>query len=502
MTIKRQDRDNIHRSDSLVDAELQRELDEALGETSIEELLEESVERPAAAQSADGVRVGTVIDVQKDAVFVDFASKTQGIIPAEQFADEPLPEIGSPIEVTVEGYDSADGLLLLSRKGAVLAATWETLEVGQVVEGLVTGHNKGGLTLKVHGIDAFMPVSMIDMNRTEDMAPLVNTKMRCEVIEIDRRRESITVSRRAVLAREAAEARQHTLDTLAEGKVVKGVVRSIMPYGAFVDIGGVDGLLHVSDMSHRRIEDPNEVVSPGQQIEVKVLKFDRQAERISLGLKQVLPDPWDGVEGKYPVDEIVTGRVTRLADFGAFVELEEGVEGLIPISEMSFTRRIKHPSDVLAEGETTRVRVMKVDPQQRRISLSLKRVGDDPWTGASVRWPVDSIVRGPVTRLADFGAFVELAEGVEGLIHVSELDAGRVRAVSDVVRAGDVVDAKVIAVDEDRRRISLSIKALKADPNYTGDADDSEPPEPQPKRPRPRRGGLDGGPDWLGLLKQ
>lgn len=498
MAIQRQDRDNIHRTSASLDPALQRELDEALGDMSIEDLL--AAEETAESETrAEGVRVGTVLDIQGDDIFVDLGGKTQGLLPAQQYADEPLPEIGAPVEVTIEGYDDADGLLLLSREGAVLAATWETLDVGQIVEAFVTGHNKGGLELKFNGIDGFMPVSLIDMNRTEEMAPFVNTKLKCEVLEIDRRRESVTLSRRAVLQREAEEARADTLSTLAEGKVIKGIVRSIMPYGAFVDLGGVDGLLHISDMSHRRIEDPHEIVSEGQQIEVMVLRVDLDNERISLGLKQALPDPWDGVEEKWPADELVTGRITRLADFGAFVELAEGVEGLVPISEISFERRIKHPSDVLTEGDTIEVRVLKVDPGAKRISLSVKRVGDDPWTGASVRWPMASTAEGIVTRLTDFGAFVELAPGVEGLVHISELSENRVRSVSEAVREGETVQAKVLEVDEDRRRISLSIKALRLDPNYTGQA--SAEPEPQvaKQRKRPLRGGLDG-PNWNDLL--
>jgi len=501
MSIKKQDRDNFHRSDGRLDDALQRELDDALGDMSIEDLLDAKPGSQTDAQRPDGVRAGKVIDIQGDDIFVDFGGKSQGLLPAAQYADEPLPEIGSTVEVTIEGYDNADGLLILSREGAVLAATWDTLDVGQVVEAYVTGSNKGGLELKFNGIDGFMPVSLIDMNRTEEMAPFVNTKLTCEVIEIDHRRESVTLSRRAVLQREAAEAKERTLATLTEGKIIRGVVRSIMPYGAFVDIGGLDGLLHISDMSHRRIEDPHEVVSEGQQLEVMILRIDPDSEKFSLGLKQVLPDPWDGAEGKWPVDDVVTGRVSRLADFGAFVELEEGVEGLVPISEMSFERRIKHPRDILNEGDTVKVRVLSVDPAAKRISLSVKRVGDDPWTGASVRWPAGANVQGIVTRLADFGAFVELTPGIEGLIHISELAENRVRTVSEVLREGQSVEAKVLEVDEDRRRISLSIRALKLDPSYTGEGtDEAETPEPERKRKRPLRGGLEG-PNWTDLLR-
>jgi small subunit ribosomal protein S1 len=492
MSIQRQNRDNIHRSDGPLDAALQRELDDALGDASIEDLLDaEQPSRQPGGTSPDGVRTGTVIAIQGDDIFVDFGSKSQGILPGAQFADEPLPAVGDPVEVTIEGYDESEGLMILSREGAVLAATWDTLDRGQIVEAFVTGSNKGGLELKFNGIDAFMPVSLIDMSRTEDMAPFVNQKLVCEVMEIDYSRESVTLSRRAVLEREAAVAKAETLLTLAEGQVVSGVVRSIMPYGAFVDIGGLDGLLHISDMSHRRIEDPHEIVTEGQKVEVMILKMDAENDRISLGLKQALPDPWEGADVRWPVDDLVTGRVTRLADFGAFFELAEGVEGLIPISEMSFERRVKHPSEVLEEGQTTQVRVMSVDLVAKRISLSLKRVGDDPWTGASVRWPVDSVVEGVVTRLESFGAFVELAPGIEGLVHISELGEQRIRSVSEAVREGEQVRAKVLSVDEDLRRISLSIKQLVTDPSYTGSEVAAAPAPPPQKRKRPLKGGLD-----------
>lgn len=528
MTINKQDRQNLHRNDGQLDDELQKELDDALGDMSIEQLIEADSTSQPVAKRADGVKIGTVIDIQGDDIFVDFGGKTQGLLPAAQFADDPLPEIGSKVEVTIEGYDGSEGVLLLSRPGAVLAATWATLRPGQIVEAFVTGQNKGGLEVKFNGIDGFIPVSMIDMNRTEDMGPFVGTKLKCEVLEVDTDRESVTLSRRAVMERESAEKRKETMLTLAEGKIVRGVVRSIMPYGAFVDIGGVDGLLHISDMSFRRIEDPHEVVKEGQQIEVKILKVDREAEKFSLGLKQVMPDPWTGADTKWPPNEVVTGRVTRLADFGAFVELEEGVEGLVPMSEMSFTHRVKSASEVVTVGDTIKVRVLSVDMARKRVSLSLKRVGDDPWMGASARWPVGTTVDGVVTRLADFGAFVELTSGVEGLVHISELSDQRVRAVNEAVREGEAVKAKVLDVDEERHRISLSIRAIKIDPNYTGAASAKvaagaasaaapaagaasapaaaaqppvvEPPKPEKKRKTALKGGLDG-PDWMGLLK-
>ena len=506
MSINKQDRGNIHRTDNQLDAELQKELDEALGDMSIEDLLDiDTAAQPGRAGKGEGVRTGTVIDIQRDDIFVDFGSKSQGVIQAVQFGDEPLPKVGDSIEVTVERYDPAEGLLILSREGAVVAATWGSIRPGQLVEAFVTGANTGGLELKFNGIRGFMPMSMIDMARTEDTSPYMNTKMTCEVVDVDRQRKSVTLSRRKVIEAHAAEMRVKVLADLAEGKIVTGTVRSIMPYGAFVDLGGVDGLLHVSDMSYRRVEDPKEIVQVGQKVEVMILKLDRENDRISLGLKQVQPDPWLGAAEKWPADTIVTGRVTRLADFGAFVELEAGVEGLVPISEMSFEKRIKHPGEVLAVGDTPQLRVLAVDPQRKRISLSVKRVGDDPWVGASVRWPAGSVVEGVVKRMESFGAFVEIAPGVEGLVHVSEASENRLRHVSEALKEGQLIKAKVQSVDEQQRRISLSIKALRGDPNFTGEGIDegiqapSETPAPQKKRKTPLRGGLEG-PDWSKFL--
>lgn len=479
-----------------LDAELQRELDEALGGLSLEEVIDAEERGRDSAVGArtgtgEGVRTGRVVAIQGDDIFVEMGGKSQGLLPAGQFKDEPLPEVGDIVEVTIEKYDPSEGLLMLSRLGAIQAAAWETLEEGQVVEARVTGHNKGGLEVSIDGIVGFMPISQIELFRVEDLKPYVNQKLRCQVTDIDRAEQNVIVSHRAMLEQEAAEARERTWQNIAEGQVVDGTVKNIMPYGAFVDVGGIDGLLHVADMSHSRVEDPKTVVHEGQQLQVMVLKVDRETRRISLGLKQALPDPWEQVAAKYTVDDIVVGRVTRLAEFGAFVELEPGVEGLVPISEMSFTQRISHPREVLDEGRPVKLRVLNVEIERRRIALSLKRVGDDPWVGASVRWPKGSIVEGAVKRIADFGAFVEITAGVEGLVHISELSDQRVRAVSDVVQEGQTVQAKVLDVDEDQRRIALSIKQALASPEYTGPAETEEPPPPPTKRKKPLKGGLD-----------
>ncbi|HHH76286.1 MAG TPA: S1 RNA-binding domain-containing protein, partial [Phycisphaerae bacterium] len=344
--------DNLYLDDSL-----EQEIADALGGMSVEEILE-SEEKTAYGHSETGVRKGRVISIQGDDIFVFFGGRTQGVLPASQFADEPLPAEGDVVEVTIEGFEGSEGLLLLSRKGAVLAATWDSLEKGAIVEGRVTGLNKGGLELKVGGVRAFMPISQVDLNRIEDLTPYLNRKLICEVTELDRSDNNVVVSAKKVLAREAAHLKEQTLQAIQVDDIVSGTVRSIMPYGAFVDIGGIDGLLHVSDMSHSRVEDPASIVQPGQQVEVKILKINTDTGKISLGLKQTLTDPWEVAEVTWPAGDVVTGKVTKLMDFGAFVELAEGVEGLVPMGELTFERRVKSASDVLSEGETIRVKVL------------------------------------------------------------------------------------------------------------------------------------------------
>lgn len=474
-----------------LDPQLQHEIDDALGKASLLDLAEPPP--PESRRRDEGLRRGRVAAVQADEILVDMGGKSTGILPRKQWGEEPLPAVGDIIDVMVIGYDEDEGLMQLSRQDAVMAATWESLQVGQTVEGRVTGMNKGGLELKIDGIAAFMPMSQIERFRVDgDVSLYINQRMTCRVEEIRRRERKLVVSRRAVLMQQAAEARETLFSSLTEGQQVRGTVKSIMPYGAFVDIGGVDGLLHVGDMSHSRVADPRTVVKEGQELTLQVLKIDHEKKKIGLGLKQIMADPWEGAPAKWPAETLAKGRVTRLLDFGAFVELEPGVEGLIPISELSFERRIGHPREVVKEGDVIEARVLSVDVSRKRISLSMKRVGQDPWMGASLRWPADSAVSGTVKSITDFGAFVELAPGVEGLVHISELSNGRVNSVGEAVKAGQVIQAKVLAVDEDKRRISLSIKKLTTVPQM--DDSTASVPAPQkhkPKRKKPLRGGLE-----------
>ena len=360
-----------------LDDALQREIDQALGGRGIEEIFDETALPMPSAKAIDGqgevapgqVRKGRVIDVDPRGVLVELGGKDQGVVALEQFEEEPA--AGEKIELEVARYDRNEDLWVLSRQGAVERASWENLQEGQTVEAFVEKANKGGLEVKFSGIDAFMPISQISLYRVEDASEFVGTKLRCQVVEVDRRDRRVIVSARAVLELEAQEKREKLLAELAEGDIREGVVSNVMPFGAFVDLGGVDGLVHVSQMSHVRIKDPAEIVKPGQKVQVQVLKIDRDADKISLGMKHLQPDPWDGAAGLFAPQSEHTGRVTRIAEFGAFVELSPGLDGLVHVSELS-DRHIRAAGDVVEVGQVVRVRVLNVDEEARRISLSMK----------------------------------------------------------------------------------------------------------------------------------
>jgi small subunit ribosomal protein S1 len=356
-----------------VDAEIERELEEAMGGLTAKELYGEPERRRerAAAGGPPAPLKGKVVRVHAADVFVDVpGGRAQGVLPLTQFPEGP-PAPGTEVEITIEGYDRANGLVLLSRKGAAQEVDWASVAAGMTVEALVTGTNKGGLSVTVNGIRGFMPISQIDLYRVEQPEQYVNQRLRCEVVEVNPDERNLVVSRRVLLEREREEAREKLWNELAEGQTRTGVVRALKEFGAFVDLGGADGLLHISEMSWARVKDPSEVVQPGQSVKVVVLKIDRDRRKISLGLKQLMPSPWDNVEVKYPPGSRVKGKVTRLMDFGAFVELEPAVEGLIHISELS-PNRVRRVGEVVNPGQEVEVVVLRIDPAQRKISLSLK----------------------------------------------------------------------------------------------------------------------------------
>lgn len=472
------------------DAQLNRELAEHVGEVSSEDLtrLASAAPKPPVADTR-GRLTGRIVSIRGTDVFVDIGSKSEGVLTLDEFEPDEPPVVGQEIHVIAQGIDPESGVLRLSLREAIAAASLDSIKVGDVVRAKVTGSNIGGLELRFHGLRGFMPMSQVDLVRRDDFATYINRWLECEVTEIDRRGKNLVLSRRRVLERHRAEERQQLKFQIQEGQTRKGVVRRLADFGAFIDLGGLDGLLHVSDMSYARIRHPSDVLKEGQEIEVKILKVDLVKDRISLGLKQLSPDPWTAVEGKYHVGDTVEGRVTKLMDFGAFVEIEPGVEGLIPISEMSWAQRIMHPKDILKVGDSVRMAVLSLDPAKRKISLSLKALSQDPWLTVPERYAANTMVSGAVTRTTNFGAFVQLEEGVEGLIHISELSPQRVRAVTDVVKPGQVVQVRVLGVDAPQRRISLSLKPAVDERPADAPAPDAK-PKPEKKRKRELRGGL------------
>ncbi len=473
------------------DAALNKEIDDALAGVSLDDLY--GFDKPAPAQTGGapqqkGTRRGRIVSIDKDDAFVDFGGKSQGIISLQQFPDEEPPVVGQEMEFNVDRYDEREGVLVLSRKGATAQnASWENLEVGQIVEGTVTGVNKGGLELDVKKMRAFMPAGQVDIYFNPDLSVFLNQKLTGEVTRFDAHAKNLILSRRNVLEREKEQAKQKLLEEIAEGQIRRGTVRNVTDFGAFVDLGGMDGLLHVSEMSFKRGVKPSDLVKVGDVLDVKVTKLDRATGKMSLSLKQARGiDPWLDAATKYAIGTQITGRVTKVESFGAFIEVEEGLEGLLPVSEISW-QRVKSPSEVLKEGDTLRLVVISVDPHAKRMSFSLKQAGPDPWKTAAERYATDMVVPGTVTRIVDFGAFVELEPGLEGLVHVSELSDQRVRSPGDVVKLGQQVNVRVLELDAPNRRVSLSLKSAYVLPTATATAT----PAPAKKKKVQLRGGLD-----------
>lgn len=445
--------------------DIDAEVEAALGDQSIEQLMDQAeAEEQAKAEEEEApvhheIRRGRISAIRGEDVFIDVTGDTgklQGVVPLQQF-DRP-PRLGSIMDFVVDHIDEAQGLMFLSREGAISRTTWDTLHKGSVVEARVTGHNKGGLELELVGnIRAFMPASQIDLHHVEDFEPLVGQKLEATVTEVDRKHKKVMLSRRAHLEHVRKTSKEKLLGTLEVGAVLDGKVSNIMDYGVFIDIGGVDGLCHVSDMSYQHVTKPADIVKQGDAVQVKVLKIDKDKGRIALGIKQVQPDPWDTATAGVSTGSEVTGTVTRTANFGAFITVGEGVEGLLPISEISW-KRIGKCEDVISVGQSLRLKVLTFDPKKRKMSLSLKQLGGDPWADAVAKFAVDSWVQGKVVSTQDFGAFVELEEGVEGLVHISELADGRVKNVTDIVNVGDEKNFRIKNIDTDKRKLALSLR--------------------------------------------
>jgi small subunit ribosomal protein S1 len=423
-------------------------------------------EQSHSHKAEDGSRQieGTVIAVSAESVFLDIGFKSEGTLPLSAFqsaGEEVKP--GDKLVVSVKGRDT-DGYYQLSRFKTALPRDWSALEQAfadkTTIMGTVTGVIKGGLSVDV-GVRAFMPGSRSGARDAAEMEKLVGQEIRCRIIKLDVTDEDVVVDRRVVTEEEERSGREHRYSEVKEGETVHGVVRSLTDYGAFVDIGGVDGLLHVGDIAWSRVAKPSDVLSVGQEVETRVLKVDAEKRRISLGMKQIQPDPWHSVAEKYKTGERVRGAVTRVVDFGAFVELEPGVEGLIHLSEMSWAKKARQASDVVKPGEVVEAVVLAVSPSERRISLGLKQALGDPWVEVTQKCGVGSVIEGPVTSLTNFGAFVQLSEGVEGMIHVSEISAEkRINHPQEVLKVGQLVKAQVLAIDKDRRLLRLGMKQL------------------------------------------
>ncbi len=435
---------------------------------SYESLLDEYTHLAPPAEGE--ILQGTVLKVTPKEVIVDFGYKSEGLVPIEQFTGpngEVTVQRGDVVDVMIDHGEPQEGYILLSHSKAARLRVWDNLEKAfndqLVILGRVLGRVKGGLSVDV-GIQAFMPGSQADPRPVHNVDSFIGQDVPVKIIKLNRRRGNVVVSRKLAVEQELTQRKTATLDQLHEGAVVTGVVKNLTEYGAFVDLGGLDGLLHVTDMSYGRVGHPSEVVHVGDEITVKVLKFDREKERVSLGLRQLEPDPWETVTERYPVNSRVMGHVVNVTDYGAFVELEPGVEGLIHITEMTWSRRMKHPSKVVRPGDQVEAVVLEVHPKDRRISLGLKQLEPNPWTTIDSRYSIGSVVEGRVRNMTDFGAFIEIEEGIDGLVHVSDLSwTKRVKHPSEILKKGQLVQAVILNIDAKGHRLSLGIKQLQPD---------------------------------------
>jgi small subunit ribosomal protein S1 len=441
---------------------------------SMSELYEESLRR---VQEGEVVK-GRIVSITKDYVMVDIGYKSEGQIPIHEFTSpegEVTAQVGEEVEALMESREDEEGALMLSKNKASKIKVWEEVshayhDDGEV-EGTIVAKVKGGLSVDLGGIIAFLPGSQVDLAPMRHTDHLIGQSFPFKVLKFNRKRRNVVLSRRVLLEKAKNEAKTTLLSTLEEGKILEGVVKNITDYGIFVDLGGLDGLLHITDLSYGRVRHPADLYKVGDTISVKVLSFDSERERISLGLKQLTPDPWTMVEEKYPLASRVTGKVVSLTDYGAFVELEPGVEGLIHISEMSWTRKVRHPSQILSVHDVVEATVLEIEPQRKRISLSLKQVEPNPWEVIGEKYPVGSVIEGKIKNITDFGIFIGIDEGIDGLVHISDISwTKRFKHPSELFKKGQVVQAKVLYIDKDNERFSLSIKDLTDNPWQSIDA--------------------------------
>jgi small subunit ribosomal protein S1 len=446
------------------DAESSSSDEEAAGSEEMSKLLQEYDEKQEAAASHEVIEV-KVVAYTEHGVVVDLGGKTEGLIPAAEFADTeiPRPEPNSTIEVQRTG-EHKDGFTILSYLKVLRRRTWEKIEAAfkakETITGKVVDRIKGGIVVDI-GVRAFLPGSQYDLRPVQNLDDLTGTEIQVRVTKLNRRRGNVVVSRRALLEEELHAKRAELMETLSEGQVVHGHVKNVTEYGAFVDLGGIDGLLHLTDLSWGRVKHPSDVVKPEQELDVIILKFDKEKQRVSLGLKQLMADPWVGAAEKYPAGGKVKGKIVGVVDYGVFVELEQGIEGLVHVSEMSWNKKIQHPSKIAKVGDEVDVVVLDIKPSDRRVSLGIKQAQPDPWMLIAEKYPVGMVVTGKVRNIAEFGAFVEIEDGFDGLVHVSDVSwTERIKNPHEVFKKGEDVTAKVLKIDPENRRVSLGIKQV------------------------------------------
>src|SRR5262245_51431750 len=447
--------------------QVESEVEQTLKATS-KESLEKRYDDSVKTFQADTIITGKVVRVLGSEVIVDIGYKSEGVIPTDEFEDASKLEPGSSIEVLLELIEEDTGLMLLSKRKADRQRGWErvitTYKEGDVVKGVVSRKIKGGLLVDI-GVPVFLPASQVSLRRAGDIGEFIGKELECKIIKIDESRMNIVVSRRKLIEEQRERARSELLTGLEVSQTRKGVVKNLADFGAFVDLGGIDGLLHITDMSWGRIQHPSEMLKIEQEIEVKILRFDRERNRIALGLKQLTPSPWEGIENRYPVGSRHKGQVVNLMPYGAFVKLEDGVEGLVHVSEMSWTRRVNHPSEVVNIGDDVEVVVLDINHNKQEISLGMKQTEATPWSTVEASYPVGTVIEGQVRNLTNYGAFVELQEGIDGLLHVSDMSwTKKVNHPSEMLKIGDAVKAVVLSVDADKKRVALGLKQLAEDP--------------------------------------
>jgi small subunit ribosomal protein S1 len=458
---------NAHPDVDMGRATSEEKMDDTESMEDMMDIYEESFKRFAEGE----VVIGKIISVDKDHVLVDIGYKSEGQINIHEFKDENgniNAQVDDSVEVMVEWWDDENEIVMLSKEKAAKVKVWEDIkkshEADETVEGVIINRVKGGFSVDI-GVQAFLPGSQADLRPIRNLDDMVGKSFEFKILKYNRKRSNIVLSRRVLLEKEREEKRAATLSTIQEGSVVDGIVKNITEYGVFVDLGGVDGLLHITDISWGRVKHPSEMFTMGDEIKVKILNLDLEKERVSLGMKQLTEDPWLTATDHYPVGARVTGKVVSLTDYGAFIELEEGIEGLIHVSEMSWIRKVRHPSKLVTAGEEVEAIVLDIKPENRRISLGMKQVIPNPWDVISEKYPVGTTIEGKIKNITDFGLFIGIDEGIDGLVHISDISwTKRIKHPSELYKKGDVIQAIVLEIDKDNERFSLGIKQLQADP--------------------------------------